>query len=304
MDDQEQIELDRIQDLFRQQDVVDLSFVKQFDMRRYADLNYLEVCKFLCMHGADINSMNSMRQTLLLISAATSKFSMTEWLLDNGASVNINSANGDTSLIYAVLYSRVNIVKRLIEMGVSVNKQGFNQNSPLHITSNLEMAKCLIDAGADLNCRDDIGNTPIMSCCSEFFDLIHLLVTHNANINDQSNNGNTILHNLVAREDLQLLISCLDFGADRTITNNKNLTPLDHAVRNHVFLSKSSEPNLQNMLITNEAIQDVLLNYIPEWSPDKHWLFGNRSQQIVILELMLFMPLPIELLFELFNWIV
>jgi uncharacterized protein len=74
-----------------------------------------------------------------------------------------------SALINAIAHSQVHKVKRLLQQGASPN--GCEDNllfSPLHWAaahSTVEIARLLIDAGADLEAKDFEGFTPLETAC-------------------------------------------------------------------------------------------------------------------------------------------
>lgn len=86
-------------------------------------------------------------------------------LLLSGIDVDIVDNNGLTALYYAAQWGR------------------------------LEMARCLIERGANIEHVDDFGNTPLMRACLTFnrngVDMIALLISAGANIDAQNYSGNS-----------------------------------------------------------------------------------------------------------------
>jgi len=90
--------------------------------------------------------------------------------------------------------------------------------TPLHITSDPEIALILIRHGADPNLRDGKGRTPLHYARSA--ELAELLIHHGANPHIADNEGNTPLHTSDAIEVI------LRHGADPNLRNKKGLPPI------------------------------------------------------------------------------
>ena len=86
---------------------------------------------------------------------------------------------------------------------------------------NQETVKALIEAGADVNAKDEDGNTPFHF--AKDAEIARLLIDKGANVNAKNNKGETPLHFAKNAEIAQLLI---DKGADMNAKNNKGETPL------------------------------------------------------------------------------
>nr|XP_053654673.1 putative ankyrin repeat protein RF_0381 [Cherax quadricarinatus] len=96
-------------------------------------------------------------------------------LLDAGADVNCQNDDGWTPLYYAVKNNNVDIVQMLLNKSrCDLSKKGsyyymeleheINSVTALHIAAAEgydDCVKMLLDAGADVNCQDDDGRTPL-----------------------------------------------------------------------------------------------------------------------------------------------
>jgi ankyrin repeat protein len=75
--------------------------------------------------------------------------------------------NQCTALHEAARYGDAEFVIYLIGKGADVNARAYNQFTPLHLTDDVEIAKVLIAAGADLEARDAFSRTPIGDAVDE-----------------------------------------------------------------------------------------------------------------------------------------
>lgn len=119
-----------------------------------------------------------------------------------GFSVDVQDADGRTPLMHAVLDGRCGLVKLLIELGADLNAQDGNGFSALHFAAQnfqVEPARSLCRAGAEVDLRDRHGNTPLWRA-----------------VFDSKGRG----------EMIRLL---LESGADRKSKNKSGKTPLDLA---------------------------------------------------------------------------
>jgi ankyrin repeat protein len=114
---------------------------------------------------------------------------------------NINGIPGErTPLMHAVFENRVDVVKYLIGKGASVNQDDGITN-PLSLSAlrgNIECAKLLINAKADLNIRSKQGGLPgstplITATVYDRLDIVKLLVKSGADINAKDDYGCTAI---------------------------------------------------------------------------------------------------------------
>ena len=121
-----------------------------------------------------------------------------ELLLKYGAKINERDLIGATPLDLAIAAGHIYVVKYLLEKGANPNQDMNPLGSPLLFSTslgfyNFEIMKLLLEAGANPNSIDFKGNTP--------------------------------LHNVVERGEIEAIKLLLDFGADPNIKNNEGKTP-------------------------------------------------------------------------------
>ena len=110
-----------------------------------------------------------------------------------------------TPLTYAIYADKAQVVNYLIEKGADVNLDAthgdrkFNTlgKKPLHIAAeggNKEIVEILINNGANINAKDEYGETPLMSACKMGRnEVADFLIKNGANVNEKSNLGNSPL---------------------------------------------------------------------------------------------------------------
>ncbi|MGB4776012.1 MAG: ankyrin repeat domain-containing protein [Daejeonella sp.] len=95
-----------------------------------------------------------------------------------------------TALIWAACYNNTDLLNWLIANSANTNHQDISGFSALHFAGqnkNEEVAKILIEYGADLELRDIHGNTPIFTAIfnSKYdFRLVKLYVKHGASLDN------------------------------------------------------------------------------------------------------------------------
>ena len=83
--------------------------------------NYHKVVKELIKAGADVNMINNINHSALMISACCDDYQVVKELIKAGADVNIRGVRGHTALIYASYNGSSKVAKELIEAGADVN---------------------------------------------------------------------------------------------------------------------------------------------------------------------------------------
>jgi len=100
--------------------------------------------------------------------------------------------------VEAVRKNRIDEVRTLLLKGVDVNSRDvFGDNAGLHWAASLglaEMARLLIDNGADVNIRNEEGYTPLHWAAGEGQkELVVILIIHGADVNAHNKRGWTPL---------------------------------------------------------------------------------------------------------------
>eukprot|EP00953_Heterococcus_sp_UTEX-ZZ885_P020685 11568-Heterococcus_DN1.PRE.2 len=159
---------------------------------------------------------------------------LTERAIKQGADVThtkteTHEAYNRSALHEACKYSKIEIVKLLLSHDAPVNLIDKNTgNTPLHDTSDCDIAKILLDAGADIEVENDSKQTPLESAINTGHDAIAsiLLLSREATIDISK----VTLHNCHSRNLALLLI---DKGCDMNArTGDDKLTVLHSAVIN------------------------------------------------------------------------
>ena len=142
-------------------------------------------------------------------------------LLDAGVDPNsTNDRSGQTPLFFV---SSVRIAEELRKMGADVNfqsKQGV-KSFPLHHVRSEELIQWFVNAGADIEARDEFENTPLFWSRSP--SLTRTFINAGADVNALNHIQRTPLYYAKSVEDA---IALLEAGADPSVTDSRGVTPI------------------------------------------------------------------------------
>jgi ankyrin repeat protein len=296
----------------------------------------VEAAKLLLEHGATVDARESFGgQTALMWAAARRHPEMIELLVAHGAAVNARSAvrdyqrhiqaegrpksldsGGFTPLLYAARENCLACVDALLANGADIDLPDPDGVSPLHVAvmnANWDLAKKLIDAGADVNQWDIYGEAPLFTAVglhdkndggrasidplneTKGMDVVRLLLERGANPNMQlffrpanvrgstNTRGSTALIRAANAGDLELVRLLLERGADATLYMADRQTPI-HAV----LAGRSSEKDALALIeVLHEAGTDVnsvaLVNHIEEVRGGSalHFAVRKRYKEVI-----------------------
>jgi ankyrin repeat protein/beta-lactamase regulating signal transducer with metallopeptidase domain len=200
-----------------------------------ASVGLTDAAELLIAHGAEVNTKNNEGQTPLhlifdedLRGIDIDKEGTAKLLIANGADVNTKDNKGGTALWYAKDQGYTEIAEILI-------KHGAKEIAPkisLHrivTKGDIEQVKSLIEKGADVNAKDDNGQTPLhLAAQSGYRDMVKLLVTKGADIYAKAEGqwGNTPLHSAASSGRKEIVELLLASGTNVDVRNRVGDTPL------------------------------------------------------------------------------
>jgi ankyrin repeat protein len=230
----------------------------------------LEAMQFLLETGADPNIATYEGQTPL------TKLTRVEvWkdedqaveaakeLLNHEADVNHQTVTGTTALHFAIDGNRLKLARCLLESGARPNIQDKRGATPLRLAAcqgSLEAMQFLLEAGADPNIAMYEGQTPLTKVTDiDVWDDEDLaieaatdLLKHGADLNHQTNEGDTALHVAIEANRLKLAQFILERGARVNLQNCMGETPLNVAVAEghleaiQLLLKWGADPRITN----------------------------------------------------------
>ena len=145
-------------------------------------------------------------------------------LIDRGADINANNPEGIPPLGIAAQHNHPEIIALLVGMHAIGRSAGLYYAAE---HGNEAMASLLITAGADINVRRAATNaTPLHAAVSSNrHNVIELLLAADADINARDNHGNTPLHCATRNSNVRIARLLLNWGANPAQANNAGEVP-------------------------------------------------------------------------------
>jgi len=155
--------------------------------------------------------------------------------------VNVPNKKDQLPIELVIRRNKINVLKCMLKRDDIKLGQLKNGYSPLVDACEkdlTELGLLLIDAGADLNARDNNDRdgqmwTPLMHSVSNNNEILTTkLVEKGADLDAVDLNGNSVVHMAVINDNEFILGLLLKRNAQRNLLNNDNLSPLDLAKLN------------------------------------------------------------------------
>ncbi|KAF0320395.1 ankyrin repeat protein [Colletotrichum asianum] len=156
-----------------------------------------------------------------------------------------------TALFLATELCQASIVKELLSSGADVRMRGIYGHTLLHraaVRNSLELARILVEAGAEVDARDSKDRTTPLDCTWDM-DVARFLCSCGADPNVRDESGVSRLYRCAAGGHIGELSFLLDLGVNPTIRTNYGWTPLHWAANNgfiqcvKALLEKKADPN-------------------------------------------------------------
>ncbi|XP_054289833.1 ankyrin-3-like [Macrosteles quadrilineatus] len=210
--------------------------------------NHLDIVKLLLLHGVDLESLTKENRTPLCLAVKNENAEIIQELVKGGC--NINRASWDDYIApfhLAVFLNKLELVKLMVSLGANVNLALKYGTTPLHSLATrdldkvhsqekedshgrIDMAKYLVESGANLNVKDMNGNSPLqVSIISGFLGLAKCFIKLGANVNTTSQNEDSIFHQVIPF-NRDIIILLLEFGGDFRAYNINRMTPYHVAI--------------------------------------------------------------------------
>ncbi|KAI0407367.1 ankyrin repeat-containing domain protein [Xylaria palmicola] len=206
----------------------------------------LDFVNWLLMNGADIDMLDRQNKSALYYGVVNGNADLVAALLKKGARVDVAHGSGKSTLLFDSI-SRPEIVRHLMRHGADANIANESGNTAINLVSasgNLEVARILIENGANIEHKNMFGWAPILDAVatSRNTALVRLLVENGAKT-DGMVNGSGLLHRAI-NGDLEILKILLEFRKGIDI----NALDKDGCAAVHLAAEKNDIRYLQTLI--------------------------------------------------------
>ncbi|KAH7383007.1 ankyrin repeat-containing domain protein [Cadophora sp. MPI-SDFR-AT-0126] len=214
------------------------------------DEGYVDIARLLLDYNAELETMNIVFQTPLLVATFEGQWDLAKLLVFKGANVNVKDNEIEvTPLHMASLHGRSDLVEILLDKGAEVNARTTDGQTALLdarerrlikacADGDLPLCRQLISMGVDCNATMlEKSSPPLLVAISQRKNynqqLVHYLIDNGANIDDRYLSTGTALHLAAWFGNDDVARKLLDSGANVDIVDSNGRTPLHQAVYQH-----------------------------------------------------------------------
>ncbi len=194
----------------------------------------------MAFSGSAIKIASEERHTTALMTAVLAEENtLVKELANSQHLINIQDTNGMTALMYAAKNGNLTALKTLIEHAADPERVSTATNkTALHFaaeTAHCEAIQALVDAGANTNAQDSLGNTPLMLTIvarenqKTLYKRSVPLVANSMNLEQRNNEGQTALWLAARGLHEQLLKYLMSKGAALQTRDNDKTSALEAA---------------------------------------------------------------------------
>ena len=244
----------------------------------------VDIARLLLSHGANVNAMDSIGKTpILLIIPSVAQQALYPLLLQHKANVNQKDMYGDTVLHVATMANApVNTLSLLVSNGAVVNERNKEGVTPLALaieTEHPEQVRFYAQNGADIYAEDMEGNTPITKALdSESRAMLEMLISK-TNASSIDSSGNTALHIALKRDaPIDYIRYLVEIGSDVNARNKNGDSALFIAVQKNrrdagdLLLEKNAD-----IFATNTQNNSPLRLALTRGGEVQDWLITSKT---------------------------
>ena len=192
------------------------------DFVQAADRGDLKAVQLFLDGGMDCNAQNSSGSTALMAAAKNGRIDVVNKLLEQKLNLNLQDKQGETALMQAAASNQVAVVKVLLKKGADANFQdqsGWSALMKAVYQGNAECVQALIGQS-----RQEVNRALLVAALSGHKDIAKVLLDNGAEVDTRADDGRTPLMLAAAKGDNDLVTLLLAAGADPTLIDQSGET--------------------------------------------------------------------------------
>ena len=188
-----------------------------------AENGHTEALRLLLEHGISVNNTDCTSASPILVAAKNGHLQAIHLLLKHGGNLNSCDNKGWLPLHHAVKNQNTEVVKFLVECKGNVFAKTSDGDSVLHLTSRLELVSYLVEQGASIHARDNVGRSPLdVAAGTGQADTVNFLLNRGASINSRDQHGNSALTMAFEGSYATIAETLIERGCDLRLSNKED----------------------------------------------------------------------------------
>ena len=224
------------------------------------NFNKAKLEKSFTKYEININHLNTNSENYLYLAIYNGKTEAALWLIEKGIEIDVANKNGFTPFDIAIENQYHRVVQVILsKIETDINKTDIHGRTKLQDSIMLgdhEMAKILIEHGADLNSKDNKGQNILYDALSYgHIDFIeYLLSLKELDINNIDKENNNILHHAFALSNDEVALKLIKNGANPNHRNKEGDTYLSIIAQRGIEAFNIIEVALENGFDINSRV--------------------------------------------------
>jgi ankyrin repeat protein len=187
------------------------------DFVRSAEKGDLKAVELFLAAGIDVNAQNALGVTALMAAAKNGRMEVVNKLLDQKVNVDAQSKQGVTALMLAAENNQSEIVNLLLKKNADPNLQDQTGWSALMKAVYQGNARCVEALAA--RSRQEVNRGLLVAALTGHQDIAKILLDNGAEVDTRADDGRTPLMLAAGKGDNDLVAFLLKAGADPTLTD-------------------------------------------------------------------------------------
>ncbi len=244
----------------------------------------LAVVKKYVTSGGEIDRKNAKGNTALLIAVSWDQAAIVNYLISKGANVNErNGEHADETALYHACARGVDveIIKSLLDAGADLSikdKDGFSPFYAAVDEENIEIVKYLLTRGADVHELNGVNNLTALfpAANNGNLDIANVLIDAGININAKDNEGLSAIYEAFDNKQIAMIKFLISKGADvNNQESEKGMTMLHEAIINgltdiakalidapDIDLNKKNKAGYASLYMASESNNEDIVKYL------------------------------------------
>ena len=229
----------------------------------YSSSGSVEMTTLLLKYGSNINHVNRVGMTPLLIALLFKKYDIAKLFIERGADINISDKKGNTPLMISIMYNNIETFKQLIYRGADIGIQNSDGNTVLMISiiyDNIETTEQLLARGADIGIQNSDGDTALtIAARFQYDDIVKLLLDHGGNVITITDSK---YYKKYIDMDSDYYAFCKKFASPKYELNRKTIRRKRRKIISEIKTELSIAGDLDNLEQINDFFEKLTPEYI------------------------------------------